>query len=266
MQIKKCFTLIELFVVVAIIGILASLLMPALSSARAKGKSAVCISNLKQLGLANHSYASDEDDSLPIGIMDTNNNGNHDLNVDPDGYDTALAGQMDYAVSVFECPGFSVGNFNGNQGKKAIVDPDGNEHFAYRTYRPNNFRSGNIPGGDNRWKNGLIKFNFSFKINEIANDTILDGDYVRGYSYANLGGPGYWDRRGASFGNHDNKSSNLLFIDGSARYFSMKSFLSNTEIYFGNGTTFSVENNSNNLGLFSANMAPQGTFWTVVDD
>jgi len=56
---KKGFTLIELLVVVTIIAILAALLMPALASAREKARQAVCMSNLKQLGLAMTMYADD---------------------------------------------------------------------------------------------------------------------------------------------------------------------------------------------------------------
>jgi prepilin-type processing-associated H-X9-DG protein/prepilin-type N-terminal cleavage/methylation domain-containing protein len=53
---KRAFTIIELLVVIAIVAILASLLMPALSEARAMARSATCISNLRQLGVALHLY------------------------------------------------------------------------------------------------------------------------------------------------------------------------------------------------------------------
>ena len=62
---RSCFTLIELLVVIAIIAILAALLFPALRQARDTAKQVVCLSNMKQMGVACHTFASDNQRRFP---------------------------------------------------------------------------------------------------------------------------------------------------------------------------------------------------------
>jgi prepilin-type N-terminal cleavage/methylation domain-containing protein len=68
---NRCaFTLIEMLVVIAIIGILAALLLPVLSKAKVRAMIAEDVSNLHQFGLACTIYASDYNDWLPQGAYD----------------------------------------------------------------------------------------------------------------------------------------------------------------------------------------------------
>ena len=63
---KARFTLIELLVVIAIIAILAAILLPALQSARERGRSASCVNQVKQLGVAVQSYANSNAEWGPV--------------------------------------------------------------------------------------------------------------------------------------------------------------------------------------------------------
>ena len=62
----KPFTLIELLVVITIFAILAAILLPALQSARARGRQTSCVNNLKQCGSAYIQYYADYDDFFPM--------------------------------------------------------------------------------------------------------------------------------------------------------------------------------------------------------
>lgn len=72
-KIKNGFTLIELLVVVAIIALLLSVLMPALSKARSAARRVICMSNQKQLALAAVAYAAANKDTTPMLRYNWNN-------------------------------------------------------------------------------------------------------------------------------------------------------------------------------------------------
>ena len=68
---QRAFTLIELLVVIAIIAILAALMFPAISAAKAKAQRTVCMNNLRQINLGVRMYSDDSNDASP-GANKTN--------------------------------------------------------------------------------------------------------------------------------------------------------------------------------------------------
>jgi prepilin-type N-terminal cleavage/methylation domain-containing protein/prepilin-type processing-associated H-X9-DG protein len=65
----NAFTLIELLVVIAIVSVLASLLLPALARTKDQGRNTVCLSQLRQLGIATRLYAEDNNNLLPAAEL-----------------------------------------------------------------------------------------------------------------------------------------------------------------------------------------------------
>ena len=98
---RNGFTLIELLVVIAIIAILASILFPVFAQAKQRAKTAKCISQAKQIGLAVRMYIDDNNSAWPIFQM-------YDDQPPHQGVEVAV---LPYAKSqdIFECPNDSGG-------------------------------------------------------------------------------------------------------------------------------------------------------------
>ena len=62
---RNAFTLVELLVVIALIALLSALVLPSLGAAKARARATVCLSRLRQIGLASMMYAGENNDRLP---------------------------------------------------------------------------------------------------------------------------------------------------------------------------------------------------------
>ena len=119
---RNAFTLIELLVVIAIIGVLAGLLLPALSSAREIAREASCKSKLRQFAYATRMYANENDGFMPDSYAWLNHFG-------------GLKQYMSGAIKAMSrCPGDSVTETLKRLGDFTALDKDGSAYAVKVSY------------------------------------------------------------------------------------------------------------------------------------
>ena len=181
MKKTRGFTLIELLVVIAIIAILAAMLLPALQSARERGRRGSCVSNLKQIGTALMQYSQDYREKMPAGNCRTSSTSSTVKAVGADiagsaaGLEVLRANEYLADYGVFTCPSSTV---SAEDGTAALTYEGDDANLAY----------GYIPGyiAGNNGSESAIGFD-------------LDGTKVGKTNHTNYG--------------------NILFADGSTRGF-----------------------------------------------
>ena len=144
---RSAFTLVELLVVIAIIGILVSLLLPAVQAAREAARRTQCFNNLKQMGLAILNHVSTKQEFPTGGSEPWHNQGNDDslyakgygwmVQILPYAEETSLqeiskgygAGDLQRdlqvrktPVGMYFCPSRRLAGVSGGQGNRALMD------------------------------------------------------------------------------------------------------------------------------------------------
>jgi len=140
-KVKHGFSLLELLVVIAVIAILAALLFPAISSAKAKARRTVCMNGLRQINLGLRMYSNDSDDASP-NTPGTNRSASLENFINFTGYkklmknNVGLKGASSPQDKLFACPADAF--YYGAQG----YVPQGFHEQSFSDYSSYGFNAG----------------------------------------------------------------------------------------------------------------------------
>lgn len=205
----KDFTLIELLIVVAVIGILVTLLLPSLNKAREAAKLTVCVSNMNQLSYAYLAYSAENDSKMVSSTSDASNGMpawivHSSWNFDNNVLESPLWPYLK-SKDIFRCP---------NENRQNIYT---NGNYK-RTYSINSYLNGNSFGIEQSKIVSSV-----YKVDSAENTFVFIGEEdprgcnVNSFS---VGSTSSWVDWPAS--NHGTKRIPVSFIDGHSSIYNFK--------------------------------------------